>query len=179
MLPIAAGLAFSDKLAKRNNISIAFLGDGTLGEGILYETLNISSLWNIPIVYILEKNSISQSTSFHQIFSGSIPTRISGFGIKHYSTSVYDLAGLDETFNIAFNYCRESSKPIFIEVELGRLNSHSKGDDNRDPRIIEKLNEIDPLNIFIRNNELLVQEWTNEVELIFKNSLIKAIFISR
>jgi 2-oxoisovalerate dehydrogenase E1 component len=173
MLPIAAGLAYSNKLVKSNNISIAFLGDGTLGEGILYETLNISSLWDIPIVYILEKNNISQSTSFQQNFSGNIADRIRGFGIKYYSTSVYDIVGLDETFQAAINYSRDSSKPIFIEVELGRLNSHSKGDDNRDPRIIEKLNKIDPLNIFIKNNESQVQEWSKEVELILNKSLIQ------
>ena len=49
MLPIAAGIALSNKLSGKNNISIAFLGDGTLGEGILYETLNISSLLNVAI----------------------------------------------------------------------------------------------------------------------------------
>ena len=81
MLPIAAGLSFSKKLSGSNSVSIAFLGDGTLGEGILYETLNICSLWNIPVVFILEKNNISQSTSFDQNFSGNLKNIINGFGI--------------------------------------------------------------------------------------------------
>lgn len=175
MLPIAAGLAYENKLSKNNNISIAFLGDGTLGEGILYETLNIASLWDIPIVFILEKNNISQSTSFQQNFSGQIGDRIKGFGVKYYKTSIYDLEGLDIDFKEAFEYSRNNSKPVFIEVELGRLNSHSKGDDNRDSKLIENLSERDPINIFINKNKDTVEIWDLEIDLLIKDALSKLI----
>jgi 2-oxoisovalerate dehydrogenase E1 component len=171
MLPTAAGLAYENKLSKKNNISIAFLGDGTLGEGILYETLNISSLWNIPIVYILEKNSISQSTSFDQSFSGSISDRIRGFGINHYYSSIYDITHLDYVFKEAFEYSRNNSKPVFIEVELARLNSHSKGDDNRADDLIFNLIKLDPLNVFIENNKEIVSVWDQEIDLILNSVL--------
>jgi 2-oxoisovalerate dehydrogenase E1 component len=172
MLPIASGLAFSNKLAKNNNVSIAFLGDGTLGEGILYETLNISALWEIPIIFILEKNNISQSTSFEQNFSGNIEDRIKGFGIKYLRTSVYDLSDLDNKIENAFNYSRNQSKPVFIEIELGRLNSHSKGDDNRDVNEIQKLKQIDPLNIFLLKNNTVIPEWESEINKIIEKSVI-------
>jgi 2-oxoisovalerate dehydrogenase E1 component len=164
MLPIAAGVAYSNKLIKNNNISLAFLGDGTLGEGILYETLNISSLWDIPIVFILEKNNISQSTSFVQNFSGNIKERITGFGIKYFHTTIYDIDDLDKIYSTAINYSRENKKPSFIEIELGRLNSHSKGDDNRDINLINILNEKDPLNIFIKNNKDIISKWNEEID---------------
>ena len=173
MLPIAAGLAFSNKLEKNNNISVAFLGDGTLGEGILYETLNISSLWDIPVIFILEKNNISQSTSFEQNFAGNIGDRVRGFGIKHFSTSVYDLIQLDKTFEEAFSFTRKYCKPVFIEIELGRLNSHSKGDDNRDDFFIKSQNDIDPLNRFIYNNKEMVLEWEKEIADVINNSFNK------
>jgi 2-oxoisovalerate dehydrogenase E1 component len=171
MLPIAAGLAFENKLSKKNNISVAFLGDGTLGEGILYETLNISSLWNIPIVYILEKNGISQSTSFEQSFSGDISDRIRGFGVNYYSSSIYDLSHLDNVFKESFDYSRNNSKPVFIEVELARLNSHSKGDDNRDDDLIFNLKKLDPLNIFIEKNSEIISIWDREIDLIINTVL--------
>lgn len=164
MLPIAAGVAYANKLEGNNNISIAFLGDGTLGEGILYETLNISSLWGIPIVYILEKNSISQSTSFEQNFSGNLESRVVGFGIDFFKTSIYDIESLDKTFKDAFLIARRDSVPVFIEVEVARLNSHSKGDDNRSQEHIDKLNKIDPLNIFLSNNTVLTNDWSKEIE---------------
>jgi 2-oxoisovalerate dehydrogenase E1 component len=171
MLPIAAGLGYSSKLSNSSNISVAFLGDGTLGEGILYETLNISSLWDIPIVFILEKNNISQSTSFDQNFAGNIKDRVTGFNIKYFHTSVYDLFDLDKNIKEAFLYTRENSKPVFIEIELGRLNSHSKGDDNRDLNIISSLNTIDPLNLFIIKNEQIILEWNMEIDEMLNNAL--------
>jgi 2-oxoisovalerate dehydrogenase E1 component len=171
MLPIAAGLGYSSKLSNSTNISVAFLGDGTLGEGILYETLNISSLWDIPIVFILEKNNISQSTSFDQNFAGNIKDRITGFGIKYFHTTVYDLFELDTIIKEAFKYTRENSKPVFIEIEMGRLNSHSKGDDNRDLKNISSLNAIDPLNIFIKKNELIIHKWNIEIDEMLNNTL--------
>jgi 2-oxoisovalerate dehydrogenase E1 component len=179
MLPIAAGLAYENKLSNSKNISVAFLGDGTLGEGILYETLNISSLWNIPIVYILEKNGISQSTSFEQNFSGDLKDRIKGFGLDYYYTSIYDVPHLDHVFKEAFEYSRFNSRPVFIEVELARLNSHSKGDDNRDDDLINHLIRIDPLNIFIENNQSIVSIWDNEIDFILRevlSELDKSIF---
>lgn len=169
MLPIASGLAFPNKLSTNKNVSIAFLGDGTLGEGILYETLNLSALWNIPIIFILEKNNISQSTSFEQNFSGNIEDRVKGFGINYYKTSVYDLSDLDKKIENAFSYCRSQGKPVFIEIELGRLNSHSKGDDNRDINKIQKLQEVDPLNIFLLKNGNLIPEWESEINKIIEN----------
>ena len=171
MIPIAAGLALSNKVAKNNKISIAFLGDGTLGEGVLYETLNLSSLWNIPIVYVLEKNNISQSTSISQNFSGEIRDRILGFGTKHYNASIYNLEELDLIFENAFNFARVNCKPVFIEVEVARLNSHSKGDDNRDEDYIKNINDIDPLNIYIKNNYNKIEEWEKEIDQEIKRIL--------
>lgn len=166
MLPIAAGVAYGNKLKGKKNISIAFLGDGTLGEGIVYETLNICSLWGIPIVFILEKNNISQSTSFKQNFSGDLKSRIEGFGIEYYSASIYNLEHLDEIVSKSITNARNEVKPIFVEIEVGRLNSHSKGDDNRDPKIVDELNQNDPLNIFLSNNDILKKQWEDEINAI-------------
>ncbi|MDA9656640.1 thiamine pyrophosphate-dependent enzyme [Candidatus Marinimicrobia bacterium] len=72
MLPIAAGISLYFKLEKLNNISVAYIGDGTLGEGILYETINIASKWSLPLLIVLENNSYAQSTSIKQSFSGNL-----------------------------------------------------------------------------------------------------------
>jgi 2-oxoisovalerate dehydrogenase E1 component len=163
MLAIAAGVAMGNKLRNNNKIAIAFIGDGTLGEGILYETLNICSLWDIPIVIIVEKNYISQSTSFDQNFSGNLKMRIEGFGIEFHSSTIYDLNELDQTFESVFRKARFDGKPILVEVEVARLYSHSKGDDNRDLEKIEVLRQKDPLNQFIENNSVLISKWETEI----------------
>ena len=72
MVPIATGIGLYYRLKNTPHISIAYIGDGTLGEGILYESLNIDSKWNIPILIVMENNSSAQSTSLDQNFAGDI-----------------------------------------------------------------------------------------------------------
>ena len=111
------------------------------------------------------------STSFKQNFYGDLKSRIEGFGIEYQFTSIYDIEHLDETFNKSINKARSESKPIFIEVEVGRLYSHSKGDDNRDPKALEELIFKDPLNSFLLNNEAKRNKWNGEINTIHKSIL--------
>ncbi|MCX6210281.1 MAG: thiamine pyrophosphate-dependent enzyme, partial [Bacteroidetes bacterium] len=152
--PVAVGFALASKLknADAKNISVIFIGDGTLGEGTLYEAINLAAIYKAPILFVLENNKYAQSTSFKQILKGSLQSRIEGFGVDYYNASIYDLQHLDSTFKKAVENTRNCS-PTFIEVECYRLNSHSKGDDNRNTDEIEHYKSIDPINVFERNNE--------------------------
>ena len=145
MVPIACGIAKYYKLKKQKNISVAFIGDGTLGEGIIYETFNIAAKQNYPLLIVLESNGMAQSTSTEQTFSGDIKKRIEGFGLSYIETSTNDLSDLDVKVNKAINQVRNHN-PTLININTNRLNSHSKGDDNRDDLIIKKLNDEDFLN---------------------------------
>ena len=58
MTPIASGVALAGKMKFSNAISVAYIGDGTMGEGIFYETLNIAGIWKVPILFVLENNGI-------------------------------------------------------------------------------------------------------------------------
>ncbi len=173
MIPIASGIAFANKLKKNNNVAFAFLGDGTLGEGIIYETFNICSKWNLPIIFILENNKIAQSTNSLQTFAGDINSRINGFGLKYFESTIYNLESLDNTLKEAVTSARESSVPCFVNIEVGRLNSHSKGDDNRSEALITELFNKDPLNVFFENiidtdYKLL---WDNEFDPVIDKSV--------
>lgn len=148
MTPIASGIALGYKLKETKNIAVAYIGDGTLGEGILYETLNLSSLWNCPVLYVLEHNCYAQSTSFKQNFAGNIAERIKGFDVKYFYADTWDIDNLLSVSEEAINYVRNESKPAFIEISTYRLNSHSKGDDNRDDKEIAEFKQKDYLNQF-------------------------------
>jgi len=145
MVPIACGIAKYYKFKKQKNISVAFIGDGTLGEGIIYETFNIAAKHNYPLLIVLESNGMAQSTSTEQTFSGDIKKRIEGFGLSYLETSTNDLSDLDIKVNKAINQVRNHN-PTLININTNRLNSHSKGDDNRDDLLIKKLNDEDFLN---------------------------------
>jgi len=152
LIPVAAGVALSNKLNKNERISVVFIGDGTLGEGVLYEVLNIASLWNLPLLIILENNKIAQSTSHLQNFSGDIKHRIKGFGAKYFRTNIWNINDLNDNVSKSISYVRRNEKPAFLEIECFRLMSHSKGDDNRDDKLIKEYWNRDLLNILLEEN---------------------------
>ena len=160
MTPVAAGIALNKKIKKRDDIVVVFIGDGTLGEGIIYETMNICSLWNLPIVFILENNGYAQSTSNKQTISGDIESRITGFGLDYLKTNMWDLENLNNSIYTAFTHAREG-KPSFVEIECYRLNSHSKGDDNRSASEVLEYVKKDFINTYI-------EEYPNEYQALVK-----------
>lgn len=146
MTPIGTGLALANKIKKNDKLVLCFIGDGTLGEGIIYEAFNIASLWELPIVFVLENNKIAQSTHFEQTFSGSIQQRVEGFGLTYFKSNTWDIDDLFTTFESATTLSRKQKKATFIEIDTYRLSSHSKGDDNRNPKEVASYKEKDILN---------------------------------
>lgn len=146
MTPIGAGIALANKIKINNKITVCYIGDGTLGEGIIYEAFNIASLWNLPIIYVLENNKIAQSTSIEQSMSGSIELRARGFGLEYFKTNVWDIENMLNVFESATDLARKQQKACIVEVDTYRLFSHSKGDDNRDPAEVAQFKLRDVIN---------------------------------
>jgi len=145
ILPIAAGLALAHKLRKTNAISIVFIGDGTLGEGVVYETLNIASKWDLPLLIICENNQYAQSTSISETLAGTISLRAEAFGIPFVSSDSWSWEELFIKMEASLNQVRNTSRPLFHLVETYRLMAHSKGDDFRSKEEILSFNNRDPL----------------------------------
>ena len=137
IVPVSLGLALAKKIKNENNIGVVFLGDGTLGEGTVYEGLNIASLWNLPLLFVLEDNGIAQSTLTKETTAGSIPARAEAFGIRTFEGSTDQWLQLCETSTEAIKFVREGKKPAFLHIQTSRLRAHSKGDDTRGEREIE------------------------------------------
>lgn len=152
MSPIAAGIAFAQKALHPNSITVCYIGDGTLGEGVLYEAFNLAAMMESPVLFVLENNRYAQSTSFLQTFRGSTQQRAEGFGLTYFKSDIYDLGHLDSTCQLATDFCRTQNKPALLEISCYRLNSHSKGDDNRKPEEISRHAEKDPLNYFQKSH---------------------------
>jgi 2-oxoisovalerate dehydrogenase E1 component len=131
-VPVATGVALELKRRNNKGIAISFIGDGTWGQGAVYEALNMASLWQLPVVIICENNNISQTTSSHLNMSGSIKSRAHAFNIDHYyCEETLDVDGIREIANKAFEKARQNQTPAVIEIITRRLASHSKGDDTR------------------------------------------------
>jgi 2-oxoisovalerate dehydrogenase E1 component len=150
IVPISAGIAMAQKAAGAENITVVFIGDGTLGEGVVYETLNIASRWSLPLLIVLENNSYAQSTPQKQTLAGGILARAEAFGVATDRADTWNvpnlLLGMDRAVSMVRNRC----KPMFFELETYRLMAHSKGDDDRDPCEVREFRERDFLVLFER-----------------------------
>ena len=173
MSAVAAGYAFATKNEKKT--VTYFLGDGALGEGILYESLNLISKFSLPMVIILEDNGYSQSTSSRETFFGNLKKRVEGFGIKFSETSIWELNKLIINVTRAFEFVRKKKKPIFIRIKCYRLMAHSKGDDTRDIKEIQKYNTKDPVNILKKQNPNRYNEYLNLNKEIKNNKKINKV----
>jgi TPP-dependent pyruvate/acetoin dehydrogenase alpha subunit len=145
---MAAGMALAEKKRGEDAIVVDFLGDGTLGEGIMYEALNMIALWELPILLVLENNHIAQTTPEELAIAGSIPERFEAFGIPTTRIDSSDVLEIQPLAGALMGAVRAEQFPQALIIDTARLGTHSKGDDTRSPEIIEKLwRERDPLMI--------------------------------
>ncbi|NLN70164.1 MAG: thiamine pyrophosphate-dependent dehydrogenase E1 component subunit alpha [Chloroflexi bacterium] len=136
---MAAGMALAEKRTQSGAIVVDFMGDGTLGEGIVYECLNMISLWQLPVLLVLEHNQIAQTTPSSLAIAGSVPKRFEAFEIPTTaldSSDILDIYPLAETL---IEQVRNESAPRALMITTARLGSHSKGDDTRAPGVLESL----------------------------------------
>ena len=145
MVPVAAGIALSEKLKNSNKIVYVFMGDGTMGQGVVYETFNISQLYSLRVIFVLENNKYAQSTPVHLAHAGILENRAGSFGIKTVTADGNDIDEVLNAIDIAKGHLDMSSRPVFLVLNTYRLMAHSKGDDMRDPKEVEMAWENDPL----------------------------------
>lgn len=148
MLGVALGTAYSQKEESRKGIVVCYVGDGTFGEGIVYEVLNIASLWNLPLLIVVEDNGYAQSTAQSQYLSGTIQTRCESFGMMYTKTNSFDLEEMSLKVNDSVEFVRNSQKPCLVHIETYRLAPHSKGDDHRSQQELDSYRKKDLLSLF-------------------------------
>jgi len=146
-LPQSVGTSFANKYNDKS-ITIIFIGDGTLGSGYLYESMNLASIWKCPLLFICENNFIAQTTPSNLTLSGEISLRPKAFGIKHFSTYEYNVDSINSISEEVINYVRQTRKPSFFEIGSIRLGPHSKGDDTRPTEEIKNNLSKDPFSNF-------------------------------
>ena len=136
---MAAGMALAEKRAGRGAIVVDFMGDGTLGEGILYECLNMISLWHLPILIVVENNHIAQTTPDSLVVAGSIRKRFEAFDIPATTLDSSDILEILPLAGTLIRQVRADSAPQALIISTARLSAHSKGDDTRSPGELEQL----------------------------------------
>lgn len=138
-LPLAVGLGLHCKRTGSGQIAVAFTGDGTWGEGAVYEALNMAALWQVPVLTVVEHNGIAQSTPTHLEMAGSIADRAAAFGIDFLEITGHDVPEIRERLAPLVRRVREEHRPAVVQFTTRRLGPHSKGDDTRPRDEVEAL----------------------------------------
>ncbi len=141
----AIGVALAEKTKRSGAVTCAWLGDGTFGEGLVYEAMNIASLWRLPVVFAIEANGVAQTTPTEMQLAGGLAARCRAFDIPVEEVSGTDLAEALAAATRAVDATRAEPRPHAIISHAIRLGPHSKGDDTREPAWLQAAWAQDPV----------------------------------
>jgi acetoin:2,6-dichlorophenolindophenol oxidoreductase subunit alpha len=163
-IPCAVGTALAEKLTGSDAITAVFFGDGAMGEGVGYESLNMAALWKIPVLFVLEDNGYAQSTPKHLEHAGEFAARAAAFGIECAEVDVTGVEDVVVAAQIAVDIVRGEQRPYFLILRTYRLAPHSKGDDTRSEAELDTYRQRDPLNMMRRELATLDADQLAEIE---------------
>ena len=144
MAGIGAGLALSRKLQGSGAMVALIIGDGTLGQGALYESMNLASVWDAPLLVVVENNGIAQTTYTRETIGGGIEERGRAFGLRTWRFGDDD-PDFSKRVQRVVEEVRSSHRPGFLVLDTRRMGPHSKGDDLRDGEELNAIRARDPL----------------------------------
>jgi acetoin:2,6-dichlorophenolindophenol oxidoreductase subunit alpha len=176
-IPVATGMGLAGRLRGDDDIVVVFMGDGAMGEGVIYEALNMAALWRAPVLYVVENNRIAQTTPIELAMAGSITGRFEGFGVPAHAIASSDVDEISLAASEAIAKVRDGGTPQALVIDTNRFAPHSKGDDTRSPEAIEALwATSDPIEIHAsrlepNQREELAAEVAEEVSQAFASAL--------
>ena len=129
---IATGAALSAKRLKTGQVAVCFFGDGALGQGLLYEVMNMASLWKLPVIYVCENNLYNEYTHNSETAAGDMLTRATAFGLHAVSVDGQDVRAVYQTAKAIVDRTRSGAGPAFLLCNTYRFMGHHVGDINRE-----------------------------------------------
>jgi pyruvate dehydrogenase E1 component alpha subunit len=129
---IATGAAFSAKRLGTGQVSVCFFGEGALGQGVLYEVMNLAQLWKLPVIYVCENNLYTEYTHFLETTAGDILARATAFGLQTKTVDGQDVRAVHATATELSERARTGGGPVFILCNTYRFRGHHVGDINRE-----------------------------------------------
>jgi pyruvate dehydrogenase E1 component alpha subunit len=128
---IATGAAFSAKARGSGQVAVCFFGEGALGQGLVYEVMNLASLWTLPVVYVCENNLYNEYTHYSETTAGDIAARAAAFGIPSEEVDGQDVRAVHAAATRAVERARRGDGPSFLLCRTYRFMGHHVGDVDR------------------------------------------------
>jgi pyruvate dehydrogenase E1 component alpha subunit len=124
-VPIAAGAAWAAKIKHSNTVAVAFFGDGGANQGVLHETMNLASIWNLPMLFVCENNQYAVSTPVSYSTAGpSIGGRAAAYGFPGYTIDGMDVEAVMAATQHALHRARSGEGPTLLECKTYRFEGH-------------------------------------------------------
>jgi acetoin:2,6-dichlorophenolindophenol oxidoreductase subunit alpha len=128
---IATGAAMSARWRGTDQVAVCFFGDGALGQGLLYEAMNMASLWRLPVIYVCENNLYNEYTHYSETTAGDLAARSRAFGIETVEVDGQDVLAVREAATAAVARARAGEGPSFLLCHTYRYRGHHVGDVDR------------------------------------------------
>jgi len=129
---IATGAAFTAKHMKTGQVAVCFFGEGALGQGVLYEVMNLAALWTLPVIYACENNLYNEYTHYSETTAGDILDRGRAFGVPAESVDGQDVRAVHATASKLVERARRGDGPALLVCNTYRYTGHHVGDINRE-----------------------------------------------
>jgi TPP-dependent pyruvate/acetoin dehydrogenase alpha subunit len=129
---IATGAAFSAKHLKTGQVTVCFFGEGALGQGVLYEVMNLATLWKLPVIYVCENNLYNEYTHYSETTAGDILARGTAFGVHAESVDGQDVRAVYAAATRLVERARRGEGPAFLVCNTYRYTGHHVGDISRE-----------------------------------------------
>jgi pyruvate dehydrogenase E1 component alpha subunit len=129
---IATGAALSAKRLETGQVTVCFFGEGALGQGVLYEVMNLAALWKLPVIYVCENNMYNEYTHFSETTAGDMLARGAAFGVNAESVDGQDVRAVYITARRLVERARQGAGPSFLVCNTYRYHGHHVGDINRE-----------------------------------------------
>ena len=152
-LPIATGAGLADRVLGRSHVTVCFFGDGAANQGVLLESLNLSAVWALPVVYVCENNHYTEWMRTEDITAGGIAERAAPFGVPGVKVDGNDVLAVRAAARDAVDRARAGGGPTLIEAETYRQLAHNEGEEAfsgpyRPRAEIESWTRRDPIDAF-------------------------------
>ena len=129
---IATGAAFSARRLGNGRVAVCFFGEGALGQGVLYEVMNLAQLFKLPVIYVCENNLYTEYTHFSETTAGDILMRATAFGLDAASVDGQDVRAVHGIAQRLVDRARHGDGPGFLLCNTYRYHGHHVGDINRE-----------------------------------------------
>jgi pyruvate dehydrogenase E1 component alpha subunit len=165
-LPIAAGMGLGDQYTGTDGVTVCMFGDGATNIGFFHEGLNLSKVWDLPVLWVCENNQYGMGTTVERASAVSeIRQKAEGYGIPNERIDGMDVLKVKEAAGKALEHIRSGKGPYFLEIMTYRYRGHSMGDPERyrEADEVKRWQENDPIGIY--HNFLIEKKKATPAEL--------------